>query len=79
MPEHTYSTRDIYLASSLITYGFKQYSLEKQGKDFYFLFYDHPEEIIKVADCFWQDKLTLPALALYNNFKMLKNRIYEGR
>lgn len=76
--EHTYSTRDIYLASSLITYGFTTYSMKKQGKDFYFFFYDDPLDIAKVVDAFWQSKLSLPALSLYNNFKMLKNRIYEG-
>ena len=77
----TFSTKDIYLASSLIAVGHTSYTIEKKDKIALFTFkpMDTPEETALGVDVdkYWQGNLSVDPKSLFNCFKELKNRIYE--
>lgn len=73
----TYSTKDIYIASTLIVLGHQRYDLIKNGRIFYFEFDDDgkiPEEV----DEYWAGNLLVDPKALFTAFKELKTRMYEN-
>lgn len=75
-----YSTRDIYLASSLIASNFNLLSIEKTGKLFIFLFDSNiPSDIHLTINDYWNGKLIVSAKNLFNAFKELKNRMYNEK
>ena len=71
-----FSTYDLGLATVLITLDYKLIKLDKTNpKKVRFVFQEY-KKIEQVMVDFWNDKIKLPALTLFNNQKMLKNRIY---
>lgn len=82
-----YKTKDVYLASTLITLGFNHYRIERNGRQCFFIFTDsstHPDglgliDYIEVkVDEYWSGNLKLDPKELFNSFKELKNRMFNG-
>lgn len=72
----TYQTFDLNLCSTLITMGYKLIELDKANiKRVQFIF-KYEKGIEQSAIDFWENKITLPAKALFDNQKTCKNRIY---
>jgi rubredoxin len=81
-----YSTKDIYLASTLIAIGYKWYRIEKNGRQCYFIFdissVDPPKGTSPntffetEVDDYWAGNLLVDPKQLFNAFKELKARIY---
>ena len=79
MIRKTYSVSDLGLASTLLALGkYKLIELDKADiKKVKFIFED-PGNLVDVATKYWENKIKLPALSLFNNQKVLKNRIYSA-
>jgi hypothetical protein len=77
--ENHFITKDIYLASTLIATGNTWYSLEKQGKIFYFTFdkRQSQENIEAEVDNYWARNLLVDPRALFDAFQELKTRMYS--
>lgn len=80
--ENLYSTKDIYLASALVASNFELQSLEKKGKNFYFVFkkqslIDPTINIDNFVNKYWGGTLIVDAKTLFSSFRELKNRIYN--
>jgi len=76
--DNQFSTYDLGLATALISVGFELWGLDKNNaKKVLFIFKQSPE-IIKVGNDYWADKLEINARTLFDNQKMLKNRIYSA-
>jgi len=76
--ENGYSTKDIYLAATLIAIGNFKYSLNKQGKIFFFVFDDPDSKIKSEVDKYWSKELMVDPRLLFNALKELKTRMYSG-
>jgi len=78
MKENEFSTFDLGLTSVLVTLGYELLELDKSNiKKIRFVF-KREKNIEQVLNDYFDDKITLPALSLFNNQKNLKNRIYSG-
>lgn len=84
-----YKTKDVYIASMLIARGYKQYRIERNGRQCFFIFYpekeDVPDSFNPVSfledevNQYWNGNLLVDPKELFNAFKELKNRMYvEG-
>ena len=72
-----FSTFDLGLAAVLVTLGYKLLSLDKSNpKKVRFVFKEEKGINDAMLD-YSNNKLKLPAQTLFNNQKMLKNRIYS--
>ena len=73
-----FSTYDLGLATVLITLGYKLLELDRANlKKVRFVFKEE-KDIERVMIDYFNDKIKLPALTLFNNQKNLKNRIYSN-
>ena len=74
-----YLTFDLGLATSLVCLNYELWSLEKSNpKKVQFIFKrDQDNNIDSAIEKYWKDKLKLNARTLFDNQKMLKNRIYS--
>jgi len=83
-----YKTKDVYLAATLLSIGYKDYRIERNGKQCFFIF-DYQEENLDnnisktglevTVDEYWQGSLIVDPKLLFNSFRELKNRMYgEG-
>jgi len=73
-----YKTKDIYLAATLITRGFKQYYIQRNGRQCYFIFDQDGERNPQVeADNYWMGNLLVDPKELFNSYKELKNRMFN--
>jgi hypothetical protein len=71
-----FSTYDLGLATVLVTLNYKLIKLDKTNKKKVRFVFEEDQKIEKIMLDYWNDKIKLPALTLFNNQKMLKNRIY---
>jgi hypothetical protein len=71
-----FSTYDLGLATVLVTLDYKLIKLDKTNPKKIRFIFEEDAKIQKVMVDYWNDKIKLPALTLFNNQKMLKNRIY---
>jgi hypothetical protein len=71
-----FSTYDLGLATVLVTLDYKLIKLDKTNPKKIRFVFEEDKKIEKVMLDYWNDKIKLPALTLFNNQKMLKNRIY---
>ena len=71
-----FSTYDLGLATVLVTLNYKLIKLDKTNPKKIRFVFEEDAKIQKVMVDYWNDKIKLPALTLFNNQKMLKNRIY---
>ena len=77
--DNYFSTKDIYLAATLIARGNTWYELKKRGKVFYFCFdkRQNQEKIGLEADNYWARNILLEPRALFEAMKELKSRMYN--
>ena len=73
---NNFSTYDLGLATVLVTLDYKLIKLDKANPKKIRFVFEEDAKIQKVMVDYWNDKVKLPALTLFNNQKMLKNRIY---
>ena len=73
-----FSTFDLGLATVLITLGYELIELEKANPKKVRFIFKHEKNIERVINDYFNDKIKLPALSLFNNQKNLKNRIYSN-
>jgi len=71
-----FSTYDLGLATALITLDYKLIKLDKTNPKKVRFVFEEDKKIGQVMVDYWNGKTKLPALTLFNNQKMLKNRIY---
>lgn len=77
MNQSEFSTFDLGLATALVTLGYELLELDKSNpKKVRFLF-KREKNIEQIMDDYWNNKIKLSAQILFNNQKMLKNRIYS--
>ena len=73
-----FSTYDLGVATVLITLGYKLLELDRTNlKKVRFVFKEE-KDIEKIMIDYFNDKIKLPALTLFNNQKNLKSRIYQN-
>jgi len=76
MNQH-FSTYDLGLATVLITLGYKLLKLDKTNPKKVRFIFRQKKGIDQAMLDYWNDEIKLPAQTLFNNQKMLKNRIYS--
>ena len=70
-------TYDLGLAAALASLGYTLWDIDRTDlKKAQFIF-KRDEHIDKMIDSYWDSSLTLPARGLFDNQKMLKNRLYS--
>jgi hypothetical protein len=80
-----FSTKDIYIAATLIAIGHTNYSVKKEGNVAFFIFENDGniedriwETAISVdADEYYSENYEVVPKKLYNAFKELKGRLYN--
>jgi len=72
-----FSTYDLGLATVLITLGYKLLKLDKTNPKKVRFVFKEEKGIDQAMLDYWNDEIKLPAQTLFNNQKMLKNRIYS--
>ncbi len=72
-----YQTYDLGCAATLISVGFQLVSLDKANPRKVLFVFRGEDEIKKVVDDYWADRMEVKARAFFDNIKMLKNRIYS--
>ncbi|MCX6736521.1 MAG: DUF5659 domain-containing protein [Candidatus Parcubacteria bacterium] len=72
-----FSTFDLGCSAALISVGFELFSLDKQKPKVLFVF-AKKVGIDEVINDYFSDKLKVSARTLFDNTKMLKNRIYSS-
>ena len=75
--ENYFFTSDIGCSAALVSLGFEIISLDKEDPQrVRFIFHLTPE-LRSAIDSYWSNQLTASARTLFENLKMLKNRIYS--
>ena len=78
MNQNEFSTFDLGLATVLVTLNYELLELDRSNpKKIKFVFKEE-ENTEKVVNDYFNDRIKLPALTLFNNQKNLKSRIYSG-
>ncbi len=78
MNQNEFSTSDLGLATVLVTLNYELLELDRSNpKKIKFVFKEE-ENTEKVVNDYFNDRIKLPALTLFNNQKNLKSRIYSG-
>ena len=72
-----FSTFDLGLATVLVTLGYELLGLDKSNSKKVCFIFKREKNIEQLMNDYWNDKIKLPAQTLFNNQKMLKNRIYS--
>jgi len=73
-----FSTFDLGLATVLITLDYELLELDKSNSKKVRFVFKREKNIEQVITDYFNDKVKLPALTLFNNQKNLKNRIYSN-
>jgi hypothetical protein len=73
-----FSTYDLGLAAALISVGFDLVSLNKQDPHRVLFIFGKKIGIDKRVNDYFSGKLKVSARSLFDNIKMLKNRIYSS-
>jgi len=75
---NTFSTFDLGCSAALTSIGFELISLDKKNpRKVMFIFRDKTG-VEKAINDYFSDKLEVNARTLFDNIKMLKNRIYSN-
>lgn len=70
-------THDLGCAAALTSTGFELVALNKENPQKVQFVFSGTRNIEAVASEYWADKLPVKARTLFDNIKMLKNRIYS--
>ena len=73
-----FSTYDLGLSAALISVGFELISLDKQDLHKVLFIFEKMIGIDKTVNDYFSGKLKVSARGLFDNIKMLKNRIYSS-
>ena len=77
MNQEEFSTFDLGLATVLVTLEYELLGLDKSNPKKVCFMFRREKNIEQTMNDYWGDKIKLPAQTLFNNQKMLKNRIYS--
>lgn len=72
-----FKTYDIFLSSVLLTLNYELLELDKSNPRKVCFLFKKEKDIEQIAQDYFNDKIKVSALALFNNQKNLKNRIYS--
>ncbi len=70
-------TFDLGLATCLVSLGYELWTLDKTNPKKVQFIFKRADSIDMVVNDYWQDDLKINARTLFDNQKMLKNRIYS--
>ena len=70
-------TYDIGLASVLVSLGYTLWDIDKSTPKKSQFIFKRDEHIDQMVDEYWDGSLSVPARGLFDNMKMLKNRLYS--
>jgi len=76
-PSETFLTFDLGLASALVSIDYELVGLDKTNSKKVQFIFKRAESIDLAINNYWQDNLKINARTLFDNVKMLKNRIYS--
>lgn len=71
-----YETKDLYEASAIYSLYGKFIGLEKDGKQFWFVF-DNKDICQKISNDYWQKQLSVDAKTYADAIRSLKDRIFN--
>lgn len=77
MNQNEFSTFDLGLATVLVTLNYELLELDRSNPKKVKFIFKREKDIERAINDYFRDKIKLPAQALFNNQKMLKNRIYS--
>ena len=75
---NSFSTFDLGCSAALISTGFELISLDKQNPHKVLFIFQKRVDINVAVDDYFSGKLKVSARILFDNIKMLKNRIYSS-
>jgi len=78
MNQNKFSIFDLGLASVLVTLEYELLELDKSNPKKVRFVFKREKNIEEVINDYFNDKIKLPALSLFNNQKNLKNRIFSN-
>ncbi len=78
MNKNEFSTSDLGLATVLVTLNYELLELNRSNPKKIKFVFKGGENTEKVVNDYFNDRIKLPALTLFNNQKNLKSRIYSG-
>jgi hypothetical protein len=78
MKQNEFSTTDLGLAVTLITLKYELLRLDKSNPRKVKFIFKYKKNIEKAVEDYFNNKIKLPVLSLFNNLKTLKTRIYSG-
>jgi len=76
-PNQQFLTFDLGLATCLVSLGYELWNLDKTNPKKVQFIFKRADGIDMVVNDYWQDNLEINARTLFDNQKMLKNRIYS--
>jgi hypothetical protein len=76
--KNTYTNQDIALASALYTAGYKFQGIENNKNGNCSFLFAYEASINDAIRLYYQNELKLSALALFNNYRNLKNLIHQS-
>lgn len=72
-----FKTYDLGLAAALVTKGYKLLKLNRDNPRKVEFIFEDDALLSEVVNEYWDDKLLISPRKLFDNMKMLKNRIYS--
>lgn len=75
--ESTWETYDLGCSAALVSIGFELVSLAKDNPRKAQFIFRRRDDIQRAADNYWADRFDVNARTLFDNIKMLKNRLYS--
>ncbi len=75
--DEQFSTFDLGLASALFSLGYELKTMDKENPRKIKFIFKYRNGLSKTINNYWNDCLKINARTLFNNQKMLKNRIYS--
>ena len=76
--EEFFATTDLGIAAALLTENFELRTLDKSDSHKVKFLFARKENISKVADDFWSNRLEQKSRSFWDNIKTLKNRLYSN-
>jgi len=76
--EEFFTTTDLGIAAALLTANFELRTLDKSDSHKVKFLFSREENISKVADDFWSNRLEQKSRSFWDNIKTLKNRLYSN-
>lgn len=75
----TFSSYDLGLATALVTLKYELIKLDKTDPKKVRFVFKEAKDIEQMMLGYWNNEISVPALAFFNNLKTLKNRIYSDK